>query len=220
MAYLGAWVNCIGVWHPSILVPLRQNCRMATGYSALEFETERLKIRAWRVEDAEEAFEMYGDPEVARYLTGTPEESVESQRANLSKIIAAYSRMDMGLGSFPVFKRRTGSLVGAVLLKPLPRSTDLESWRTFRDNPEAVPQVHEIEIGWHLRRSEWGHGYATESAVRMMDYGLTEVGLPEIYAILYKENTASAAVAERLGMRPLGATDRFYGIEAQLYVKP
>ena len=189
-------------------------------YLSFQTETERLRIRAWNLEDSESAFKMYGDPEVARYLTGTPEFSLESQRENLEKIIAAYSKLDKGMGSFPIVLKDTDELVGAVLLKPLPRTEDLEAWRTFRDEPESVPPIHEIEIGWHLTRSAWGYGYATEAATALMEYGFQNLHLPEIHAVLYKENTKSWDITRRLGMDHIGSTDRFYGVTVEHFVKP
>lgn len=177
-------------------------------------------IRPWHVDDAEEAFAMYGDPEVARYLTGVTEESVDTQREMLKRIIAAYSHLNRGMGSFPLIEKSSGQLVGCILLKPLPRTDDLEAWVAFRDNANLVPPIHEIEIGWHLNRDHWGKGFATEAAVSMMQYGREELKLPEIHAVLFAENVASRKVTERLGMRHLGSTDRFYGKTVEHYVSP
>lgn len=188
-----------------------------TRYADLTWETERLHIRAWRQQDAEEAFEMYGDPQVAEFLTGVAEESVASQREILVKIIAAYSQLDIGMGSFPLIEKNSGQLVGAILLKPLPRTEHYDAWRNFRDNPLAIPPIHEIEIGWHLKRSCWGKGFATEAARQLMAYGFETLELQEIYAILYPANKKSAAITTRLGMDRIGETDRFYGIVADLY---
>jgi len=189
-------------------------------YADFRLETDRLLIRAWSIDDAEAAFEMYGDPLVAEYLTGVPEESLESQRANLARLIAAYSKLDMGMASFPLIDRSSGDLVGAILLKPLPRSEHLDAWRAFRDDPTAIPPVHEIEIGWHLARRHWGKGYATEAARSTMSYAFETLKLDEVHAVLYKQNTKSRAIVQRLEMRHLGSTDRFYGVEVEHYVKP
>lgn len=182
-------------------------------------ETERLSIRAWRLEDAESAFEMYGDPRVAKYLSGIPETSVESQLETLQRIIASYSKMGIGYGSFPFIEKATGNLIGAVLLKPLPRTDELDQWRAFRDNPDQLPPIHEIEIGWHVKYNQWGKGFATEAARTMMDVGFRDFELDEIHAVLYKENTASRNVAEKLGMSYIGSTDKFYGVEVEHFIK-
>lgn len=193
---------------------------MSQGYREFSRETERLVIRAWTLEDASDAFEMYGDPRVVEYLTGTTEESVETQRDVLRRIIHSYSNLHIVLGSFPIVDKSTGSLVGAVLLKPLPRNEDLDAWRAFRDDPSTVPPIHEIEVGWHLKHAHWGKGYATEAAREMLRYAFEDAGLKEVYAIVYPQNTASIAVTRRLNMRPLGPTDRFYGVQAELFVTP
>jgi len=191
-------------------------------YSDIRLETERLVIRAWTVDDAEDAFAMYGDPDVVEYLTGTVEESVETQRALLEKIVGSYLAIGRGLGSFPMESKESGRVIGCVLLKPLPRTTDQQAWIAFRDSLTSgsaieVPPIHEIEIGWHLAKPAWGHGYATEGALRALEYGFDELGLDEMHAVLFKANRRSSRVADRLGLRRIGTTDRFYGHELEHY---
>jgi RimJ/RimL family protein N-acetyltransferase len=57
------------------------------------------------------------------------------------------------------------------------------------------------EIGWVFDPDYAGHGYATEAAHAVMHLGFDELGLHRISARLDIRNTASARVAERLGMR-------------------
>ncbi|MBS1712826.1 MAG: GNAT family N-acetyltransferase [Armatimonadetes bacterium] len=193
-------------------------------YPDIRFETERLIVRAWSPDDAEDAYAMYGDPIVVEFLTGTVEESVETQRTLLGKIVASYRCLGQGLGSFATESKETGRVIGCVLLKPLPRSEDLEAWSAFREalaDPSEVvvpPPVHEIEIGWHLARGSWGRGYATEAAKRVLDYGFDELCLDEIHAVLFRANKKSARVAERLGLVRTGTTEAFYGHELEHYV--
>lgn len=192
------------------------------GYSGLTFETERLTLRAWRPEDAEAALAIYGDPVVQEYLTGVPETDVESQRQSLQAIIRAYDYLDLGLGSFPMVRKEDGQLVGAILLKPLPRTEHLASWSRLRDDwsagPPPKPPVHEIEVGWHLARAHWGHGYATEGALRLLEYAFADLALAEVWCVMYRANVASSRVAKRLGMRPLGPTSRFYDRDLDHFV--
>jgi RimJ/RimL family protein N-acetyltransferase len=55
------------------------------------------------------------------------------------------------------------------------------------------------EIGWRLGRSYWGRGYATEAARSVVDLA-REQGISHLVAMVQAENTASKAVALRLGM--------------------
>jgi RimJ/RimL family protein N-acetyltransferase len=93
--------------------------------------TTRLQLREWRIEDVEAAFEMYGDPEVARFLgKGVPTPNLESQRVWLAERIDHYrNRGRAGLGVWAMAERDTRKVVGTMLLKPIP------------------PTEHEIEIG-------------------------------------------------------------------------
>jgi len=60
----------------------------------------------------------------------------------------------------------------------------------------------EIEIVYSLDPASWGHGYAAEAAEAVLGYAFGVVGLDRVIAEIDEGNTASAALAERLGMRP------------------
>ena len=57
------------------------------------------------------------------------------------------------------------------------------------------------ELGYWLKQSAWGKGYATEASRFMLDAGFTILGLHRIYGKCHVENPASAHVMEKLGMQ-------------------
>lgn len=59
----------------------------------------------------------------------------------------------------------------------------------------------EADIGFELAPEHWGRGYATEAAQAMVDIGFRELGLHRVSSWCIAENTASARVLERLGLR-------------------
>lgn len=71
----------------------------------------------------------------------------------------------------------------------------------------------EIEVGWRLVSAARGHGYATEAARALVDYGFAELSIDGIIADMYRANRASYRVAEKLGMRhrvdPLNTTEKY-----------
>jgi RimJ/RimL family protein N-acetyltransferase len=172
----------------------------------LRFETDRLLIRDWiPAEDAEQAFEIYSDPEVLRFLGKTPQEkSVESQRAKLQKVVDHQTQLNNGTtGFWAIVLKTTGEIVGSVILKQLPDG---------ENHPTG-----DYEVGWHLKKSAWGKGFATEAGRGAIKYGFTTLNLSVIYAVTHPENNASKRVAQRLGMIWQSRTDRYYGVKTELF---
>ena len=58
-----------------------------------------------------------------------------------------------------------------------------------------------LELGYHLRRDHWGHGYATEATRACMDYAFRHLAVEKLVTLISAENKPSRRVAERNGMR-------------------
>jgi RimJ/RimL family protein N-acetyltransferase len=56
------------------------------------------------------------------------------------------------------------------------------------------------EIGYHLRRDQWGQGFATEAAQACKAWGFANLPVDRIISLIRPENLASRRVAERNGM--------------------
>jgi RimJ/RimL family protein N-acetyltransferase len=109
---------------------------------------------------------------------------------------------DDRFGAWAVEVRDTGVVAGTVLFKLLP-------------NSDGSP-ASDVEVGWHLHPDSWGHGYATEAAKGAIERGF-DMGVPEVFAVVYPDNTASLAVCRRLGMTPIGKTNRWYGVQTEAF---
>jgi ribosomal-protein-alanine N-acetyltransferase len=64
-----------------------------------------------------------------------------------------------------------------------------------------------LEVGWRLRRSAWGRGYATEAGRAALGFAFEALGRDEVVSFTVTGNHRSRAVMERLGMRYLAAYD-------------
>jgi RimJ/RimL family protein N-acetyltransferase len=167
-----------------------------------EFTTERLHLRPWRGDDVDTILAIYSQPEVARYLGRTPK--AMAGRADAEAALARWTALSDGrLGVWAIVPSDEPVPVGSLLLKELPLSND--------GGPSG-----QIEIGWHLRPEVWGRGYATEAATRVLEHAWT-LGLDEVFAVTYPENLPSQAVCRRIGMTPLGRTDRYYDVPSELF---
>ncbi|MEW2527526.1 GNAT family protein [Streptomyces sp. NPDC047071] len=60
------------------------------------------------------------------------------------------------------------------------------------------------KLGYAIAAKEWGHGYATDAARTLTSYAFTELGLHRISAAIGPDNTASIALAEKLGFTKEG----------------
>lgn len=80
--------------------------------------------------------------------------------------------------------------------------------------PEGWPG---LEVGWVLARDAWGKGYATELGAASRDHAFTALGAEWLCSLIHPDNTASVAVALRIGHRNLGGVEvngnqyRLYG---------
>ena len=66
----------------------------------------------------------------------------------------------------------------------------------------------EVEFGYRLLPKFWGRGYATEAGRAVVNHAFGDLGLTALCAIIHPDNTASNAVAEKLGFLRTGCTTR------------
>ncbi len=74
----------------------------------------------------------------------------------------------------------------------------------YRDYPSPMRPF--VDVGWRLKKSEWGKGYATEGAKACLAFGFA-MGIPEIFAITPVINKPSERVMQKCGMQPFGQFD-------------
>ncbi|HSM00842.1 MAG TPA: GNAT family N-acetyltransferase [Acidimicrobiia bacterium] len=148
-------------------------------------ETERLILRPFAAGDVAEFLAVWGDPEVIWW--GQVARDRDEAESGLTSLLERIAAMPDGMGWWWLVVKETGETVGDVNLQPAP------------DPPGGM------EIGWHLARSHWGNGYATEGAAAMIERAW-EIGLDEVIATIVPINVRSVRVAERLGMTRRGPT--------------
>lgn len=149
-----------------------------------ELRTERLRMRGWTSADRDAFAEMNADTEVMEHFpsTLTPEQSA----AFVDRIEKVFAEHGYGLWVL----EREGEFLGFTGLW-------VPSFHApFMD--ELTPPV--VEVGWRLRRTAWGHGYATEAARASIRFGFDTIGLPQIVSFTTVANVRSQAVMRRLGM--------------------
>lgn len=145
-------------------------------------DTPRLFLRRFTPEDVDNLWELDSDPEVMRHLNGgrpTPYDSV--RETDLPRFLT-YHQEHAGLGYWAAEERESREFIGRFFLK--------------RDR--ADPQS--IELGYRLKRSVWGKGYATEGARALIRKAFEELDAPRVTAYTTPENAASWRVMEKAGL--------------------
>ena len=66
---------------------------------------------------------------------------------------------------------------------------------------QQVDGVGELEIGYHIMRSYWGQGLATEGAIACRDYAFDDLRRQRVISWMQPGNLASRRIAEKVGMR-------------------
>lgn len=141
-------------------------------------------MRRLTQEDARNLFELDSDPEVVRYANPAGRTSSYERIRDeiLPRFLSYYGRYE-GLGYWAAEERPSGVFLGWFHLRP-------------RDGDVLV-----AELGYRLRRSAWGKGYATEGSRALVRKAFTELEVERIVAEALKLNAVSIRVMEKAGLR-------------------
>ncbi|HEV7642480.1 MAG TPA: GNAT family N-acetyltransferase [Pyrinomonadaceae bacterium] len=145
-----------------------------------KFETEKLIFTLYSEKLRGDFTRLFTDEEVMKYV----DKGVLSREA----VDALWRRL------VDEFYPKGIKTIWAVLAKEDGRFIANAS---IRPRPEYK---HETEIGYVLAKNEWGKGYATEIAMRLVAYGFEELKLKTVYATVDTGNEASKRVLEKCGM--------------------
>jgi RimJ/RimL family protein N-acetyltransferase len=147
-------------------------------------ETSRLKLRRFTEADEDDLVELDSDPEVMRFLTGGRPTSRHEVRSRILPTILGFYARGEEFGYWVAEDKSTGRFLG---------------WFHFRP-PKGEPRDGEIELGYRLRRSAWGAGYATEGSRALIRKGFTELGVERVIARTIAVNLRSRRVMEKCGL--------------------
>jgi len=143
--------------------------------------TARLRLEPFENGHLDGLNAMNADPEVMRYLTGSPETREETLAA-IERVKARWAEWGFSWWSF--IAKESDEIVGAGCIQYLGL------------NPANPP-----EIGWRVRRDKWRQGLAFEAAERMVTFAFETLEANLLCAVCHPENIASVAVMKKLGMR-------------------
>jgi len=145
-------------------------------------ETQRLLLRHLTMDDLDELFALYQDPEIRRYFPDgvrNYEDTKEELEWHMNGI-PDYPH----LGLWATIHKETGKFIGRCGLLP---------WE--------IDGKLEVEVAYLLDKNFWHQGLATEAAKGILEYAFSCLNLTRIICLMDPDNTASQKVAERIGMK-------------------
>ena len=145
-------------------------------------ETDRIRLRDWGDGDADSFYAIMNTPPVMRHLGGVQDPA--DWEAAASRIQGF--QQDFGHTFWLVERKVDGQLLGFCGLK--------------RVNAPGTDLTGQFEIGWRLRESAWGQGYAKEAAIASLDLAFGRFAAPHVIALTVPMNVESQGLMKRLGM--------------------
>ena len=142
-------------------------------------ETERLVLRNWQDGDAEELFLAAKNPNVDPMCGWDPHKDATESLFTIRNILNSEN-------CFALVLKETGKPVGSIELMTGEKS------RLSASDSEA-------ELGYWLAEEYWGRGLMPEAAVRVIEYGFSELGLSKIWCAARSYNSKSLRVQEKCG---------------------
>jgi ribosomal-protein-alanine N-acetyltransferase len=160
-------------------------------------ETERLRLREWRITDFDGYAAFKANSELQKYVLGGAKRK-EEVWDDFCAISGQW--VLRGVGFFLIADKKSDEPVGFTgLWYPL----DIE-----------VP-----ELCWSLFPGNMGNGYATEAATAARQWVYENRPYHKLVSYIHPGNSASCAVAERLGAK-LKCTTTLYGEQRLLFIHP
>lgn len=148
------------------------------------FTSERLGFRNWNKEDLKEITELNADVDVMEHFPKTLNE--KETEMFMDRLQKHYT--DRGYTYFATEVLATGELIGFIGL-------------AYQDYETSFTPA--TDIGWRLKKTAWGKGYATEGAKRCLEYAFDNLNLNRVIAVCTENNNKSERVMIKIGMNKL-----------------
>ena len=168
------------------------------------FETEHLKVRKFKTEDAQCLYENHSEEEVKKWIPNESYADIEETRGAINFYVDCVNN-----GHLPyvlaVELKETGELIGDTGVN------------------EVEEKTNEVEIGYTICKKHSGKGYATELLNAMTEFIVSTFGINVLYGRVMRGNNASVRVLEKNGYafvkEEFGAEDDPYGNGMLIYMR-
>lgn len=151
---------------------------MLTHKGTKTITTERLILRKFTVDDANDMFIWASNPEVVKYLSYSPHTSPQATADLLKGWVNGYNSNKVYNWAIEL----NGTVVGSI---------------SVVDSDDDCLYCH---LGWQIDEPFWNKGYMTEAAKAIVDFLFSEVGYNRIQSGHDTRNVGSGRVMQKIGM--------------------
>ena len=148
--------------------------------------TERLIVRETTLDDIDEFYRIYSDPEMTRYMEGLFEDPEDEKRYQRDYIRKVYGLM--GFGIWTLVRKSDNVIIG-------------------RAGFSVRNGFDEVELGFLIGRDYQRQGYAMEACSAILDYGRDVLKFDKVQTLVKSENKVSIHLCEKLGFVVTGEVD-------------
>ena len=139
-------------------------------------QTERLILRPWKEDDAEDLYTYASDPEVGPPAGWPPHTDAENSREIIRTVLSAPE-------TYAVCLKETGKPIGSIGLH----------------RNDLAEREDEYELGYWIGKPFWGQGLIPEASREILRHAFEELGMMRIWCGYYDGNAKSRRVQEKLG---------------------
>ena len=139
-------------------------------------ETQRLILRPWSEDDAEDLYRYARDPAVGPPAGWPPHVSVENSREIIRTVLSAPE-------TYAVCLKTDGKPIGCIGLH----------------RNDLAEDDDEYELGYWIGKPFWGQGLIPEASRELLRYAFEELHMNRIWCGYYDGNVKSRRVQEKTG---------------------
>jgi ribosomal-protein-alanine N-acetyltransferase len=141
-------------------------------------ETKRLVLRHQVLEDLDDLWALYCNPNITKYI---PRSRAEAQEELEWHMHGHPKHPELGL--WATIHKETGKFIGRCGLLP---------W--------MIEGQYDVEVAYTIMGEYWGQGLGSEAAQAILNYGFEKLNLSRLICLIDAENIASRKIAEKIGM--------------------
>ncbi len=157
--------------------------------------TERLYMRKLRNDDVDSYYEIMKKDEVGTWLGISRGKTYDETKLSIDKFSKHWE--EKGYGVWAIIDKQSGELLGHCGLN-------------------FLKETKEVEILYAFDPKFWGNGYATECAIKALQYGFEKAKLDRIIGLVKPHNIRSSNVIKKIGLKLVG-TKEYFGLKLVCY---